>query len=119
MSRDELYTELCNATALVSCSEVESFFMVPLEAMAVGCPVICSDFSSIRESVGNAGIVCVPGDLADMEFWFKKLLNGEVRSCWSLKSIDWASKFDSSDCSQSIVDSVSEIGAINKNRLQE
>jgi len=104
--REALYTELCNSTALVSCSEVESFFMVPLEAMSVGCPVICGDFSSVRESIGNAGIVCDAGDLSEMENWFVKLMDEGDRKVWSDKSIKWAGKFDSTECSELIVDAV-------------
>lgn len=109
VSRTVLYSELRNATALVSCSEVESFFMVPLEAMAVGCPVVCSNFSSIRESVGDAGIVCDAGDLVEMERQVTLLFNSETRSLWSQKSLDWASRFKSDDCAAKIQSSVSTL----------
>ena len=109
VSRETLYKELANSTALVSCSEVESFFMVPLEAMSVGCPVICSNFTSIGESVGDAGIVCAAGDLEEMENWFIRLTDEMTRDHWSKKSIDWASGFTSTECSELIVDAVADV----------
>jgi glycosyltransferase involved in cell wall biosynthesis len=40
----------------------EGFGFPPLEAMGCGLPVICSDSSSIKEVVGDAGILIQPGD---------------------------------------------------------
>ena len=83
--------------------------MVPLEAMAVGCPVICGDFSSIEESVGDAGIVCNAGDLASMEDWFIKLMDERIRNRWSERSTSWANRFDSVECSEAIVSAVADV----------
>lgn len=44
-----------NAAAFVYPSLYEGFGIPPLEAMSVGCPVICSNTSSIPEVVGDAG----------------------------------------------------------------
>ena len=109
LSREKLYAELAEATVLVSCSEVESFFMVPVEAMAVGCPVICSDFSSIRESVGDAGIVTTAGDIDQMERWVIRLLDESVRDKWSSDCITWSKKFNAKDCSELIVSTVTSL----------
>jgi glycosyltransferase involved in cell wall biosynthesis len=45
------------AFALVYPSEYEGFGIPPLEAMSCGCPVACSDSSSIPEVVGEAAIL--------------------------------------------------------------
>jgi glycosyltransferase involved in cell wall biosynthesis len=41
----------------------EGFGLPPLEAMACGCPVICSNTSSLPEVVGNAGVLVSPFDV--------------------------------------------------------
>lgn len=55
--------------ALLNCAEVfaypsvfEGFGLPPLEAMACGLPVVCSDASSLPEVVGAAGVLLPPGD---------------------------------------------------------
>jgi glycosyltransferase involved in cell wall biosynthesis len=48
------------AIALVYPSLYEGFGIPPLEAMSLGCPVLCSNTSSIPEVVGNAGLYFDP-----------------------------------------------------------
>lgn len=52
---DVLAAHYQNAAAFVYPSLYEGFGIPPLEAMALGCPVICSNTSSIPEVVGDAG----------------------------------------------------------------
>jgi len=87
-SREELYKELAQATVLVSFSELESFFMVPLEAMSVGCPVIVSDTTSAQESIGEAGILVEHGDTDKAAEWVIKLSDEKCRHRYSRKSIE-------------------------------
>ena len=46
------------ATAFVFPSLYEGFGLPPLEAMACGTPVICSNTSSLPEVVGDAALLC-------------------------------------------------------------
>jgi glycosyltransferase involved in cell wall biosynthesis len=46
------------AYALVYCSLYEGFGIPPLEAMSLGCPVICGRHSSLPEVVGEAAEYC-------------------------------------------------------------
>ncbi len=55
--------------ALINCAEVfafpsvfEGFGLPPLEAMACGVPVLCSNASSLPEVVGEAGLLLPPTD---------------------------------------------------------
>jgi glycosyltransferase involved in cell wall biosynthesis len=54
VSLDELVGLYRRAAALVFPSLYEGFGQPPLEAMACGCPVACSDVASLPEVVGNA-----------------------------------------------------------------
>jgi len=60
-----------DAPALMNAAEVflypslyEGFGLPPLEAMACGVPVLCSDASSLPEVVGQAGLLLPPRDTA-------------------------------------------------------
>jgi glycosyltransferase involved in cell wall biosynthesis len=52
------------ADALCYPSLYEGFGLPPLEAMACGCPVLCSDTSSLPEVVGDAGVPLPPDDVS-------------------------------------------------------
>lgn len=52
-----------NATAFIYPSMYEGFGLPPLEAMALNCPVVCSNSSSIPEVVGDAGQYFEPLDI--------------------------------------------------------
>lgn len=59
---DDLPTLYGGADALCYPSRYEGFGLPPLEAMACGCPVLCSRSSSLPEVVGDAGILLPPDD---------------------------------------------------------
>jgi glycosyltransferase involved in cell wall biosynthesis len=50
------------ASCFVFTSVYEGFGLTPLEAMACGAPVICSDRTSLPEVVGSAGVLVDPDD---------------------------------------------------------
>jgi glycosyltransferase involved in cell wall biosynthesis len=58
-----LYNE---AEAFVFPSRYEGFGIPPLEAMACGCPVICSHATSLAEVVGDAALTFGPDDVATL-----------------------------------------------------
>ena len=66
---EELPLLYCEARVFILLSLCESFGLPILEAMACGCPVICSNVSSLPEIAGNAAVLVDPKDpinLADM-----------------------------------------------------
>ncbi len=55
----------------------EGFGLPPLEAMACGCPVICSNSTSLPEVVGDAAILCNPYDERELAEKMLRALNDE------------------------------------------
>lgn len=104
VSQIELQETLGNAFALLTASELESFYMVAVEAMAMGCPVVVADSSSARESVGVAGMLFAPGDWRQAA---EALLALRCAPDWpkaSLVSLEWAKRFDDEALADRFVD---------------
>jgi glycosyltransferase involved in cell wall biosynthesis len=57
---DDLPLVYSAATVFVFPSLYEGFGLPPLEAMACGCPVICSDRGALPEVVGEAALIAAP-----------------------------------------------------------
>jgi glycosyltransferase involved in cell wall biosynthesis len=62
ISDDDLIAYYQQATVFVFPSLYEGFGLPVLEAMGCGCPVICSDRSSLPEVVGDAALLIDPND---------------------------------------------------------
>ena len=59
---DEVVALMQRASALVFPSLYEGFGLPPLEAMACGCPVACSNAAALPETVGDAARLFDPAD---------------------------------------------------------
>ncbi len=70
----ELATYYSSALALVMPSFYEGFGLPLLEAMACGCPVICSNTSSLPEVAGEAALLFPPHDAKELASKIKLLL---------------------------------------------
>lgn len=68
-----------NAAAFVYPSLYEGFGIPPLEAMSLGCPVICSNTSSIPEIVGDAGEYFDPVNIESMRASIEAVLQSSCR----------------------------------------
>jgi glycosyltransferase involved in cell wall biosynthesis len=93
VSPDELADLYRSASALVFPSLYEGFGQPPLEAMACGCPVACSNVASLPEVVGNAARLFDPGRpeaiaeavadvLRDPAHWIERGLAQAARFTW-------------------------------------
>jgi glycosyltransferase involved in cell wall biosynthesis len=68
-----------NAAAFVYPSLYEGFGIPPLEAMALGCPVVCSNTSSIPEVVGDAGEYFDPQHIESIRASLESVLQSSER----------------------------------------
>ncbi len=74
---DDLRLLFNQAQALVFPSLSEGFGLPGLEAMALDCPVICSDVTSLPEIYGEAAVYFDPYDTADIAGKINSVLNSE------------------------------------------
>lgn len=94
ISDGELRALYNRAVGLVYPSLYEGFGLPPLEAMACGCPVICSNAASLPEVGGDAVLYCDPTDILEIARQMKRVvsepgLQAELRE----KGIAQAEKF--------------------------
>jgi glycosyltransferase involved in cell wall biosynthesis len=89
--REQLVHLYRTAAGLVFPSEYEGFGQPPLEAMACGCPVACSDAGSLPEVCGDAARLFEPTSVDAMVEAVEEVLArpGE----WSARGIERAAQF--------------------------
>jgi glycosyltransferase involved in cell wall biosynthesis len=91
VSRDELVRLYRTAAGLVFPSEYEGFGQPPLEAMACGCPVACSDAGSLPEVCGDAARLFDPTSVDAMVEAVEEILARPAE--WSARGIERAAHF--------------------------
>ena len=111
VDRASLFQTLATASALLTASELESFYMVALEAMVVGCPVVAADISSVRESTGEAGRLFDPGDEEAAIHHLLELHHPELWAKASTHCYDWAKNFEADRLAQNLARHI--IGALS------
>jgi glycosyltransferase involved in cell wall biosynthesis len=89
--RDELVRLYRTAAGLVFPSEYEGFGQPPLEAMACGCPVACSDAGSLPEVCGDAARLFDPTSVDAMVEAVEEILARPAE--WSARGIERAAQF--------------------------
>lgn len=94
VSRSDLIAFYNLADVFVFPSLYEGFGIPPLEAMACGAPVICSNAASLPEVVGDAAITVDPKDIQGWANAISEVLNdGKLREQLRVKSLARASQF--------------------------
>lgn len=94
LSDRELIQLYNQADIFVYTSLFEGFGFPPLEAMSCGLPVICSDSSSIKEVVDDAGILVRPGNMEGFaENMVKAVKEKELKKKLAQKSLNRAKAF--------------------------
>lgn len=94
ISDEDLAAVYNKASCFVYPSFYEGFGLPPLEAMACGTPVVCSNVSSLPEVGGDAVVYCNPYSIEDIKNKIERvLLDENFQRELSLKGIEQAKKF--------------------------
>jgi glycosyltransferase involved in cell wall biosynthesis len=77
---DELLRLYRSAAVFLDPTLYEGFGYGVLEAMACGAPVVASNVTSIPEVVGDAAILCEPGNVEELAAALRRVLDDPVRA---------------------------------------
>jgi glycosyltransferase involved in cell wall biosynthesis len=103
------------AAAFVFPSLYEGFGLPPLEAMACGTPVVCSNVSSLPEVVGDAAEIVNPENVFDIARGMREvLLDLPRRSRLVERGFEQARRFSWERTAQQVLDAYEEIGSYKK-----
>jgi len=101
VARDELPLYYAAATVLVYPSLYEGFGFPPLEALAMGTPVITSNAASLPEVVGDAALLVPPKDVDALAEALVRIINDQelrlhlrARGLQQAKRFSWARAAD-------------------------
>ncbi|MEJ2744240.1 MAG: glycosyltransferase family 1 protein [bacterium] len=109
VSREAMPAIYSAALFFVFPSLYEGFGLPPLEAMACGLPVICSNAPSLPEVVGDAALLIPPRDAARMAGEMRKLIDDEaLRQELIKKGLARAKRFTWSDTARLTLDAYRE-----------
>jgi glycosyltransferase involved in cell wall biosynthesis len=108
--QDTISRLMDGALCLVSTSQLESFSMVALEAMARGCPPIVADCAAMPESVGDAGLLAFPGKPAAFAAEVLRLaMEPGLRDELISRGYTWIHKFRWSHCGAAFAESIDSL----------
>ncbi len=109
VSRDELVRLYQGAGALVFPSLYEGFGMPVLEAMACGCPVACSNVTSLPEVAGDAARLFDPRNVDDITAALDEVL--EHPEPWIARGLERAQAFTWDACARAHDDVYRALGS--------
>ncbi len=98
-----------NAAGYVHPAYYEGFGLPPLEAMALGCPVLTSRAAALPETCGNAASYFDPFDVDDMVKTTQRFLaDSDNRAGLAQAGRERAQMFSWDECAQAILDSAED-----------
>ena len=96
---DVLFDLYSRANLFVYPSLYEGFGLPPLEAMSFGCPVVCSNSSSIPEVVGDAALLFDPVDVdAIREAMEQVIFSSDIRQRLTERGVQRCEQFSWRSC---------------------
>ncbi len=115
VSREELISLYQHTVALVFPSFFGPNNIPPLEAFALGCPVICADADGMREQLGDAALFFNPTDEHDLMQKITLILeNSQKRNDFIAAGKERALQWTSRDYVQEVVSIIDEFSAIRR-----
>ncbi|MCF7814793.1 MAG: glycosyltransferase family 4 protein [Candidatus Cloacimonetes bacterium] len=98
------------ASVMIFPSIYEGFGLPPLEAMQCGCPVVCSNTSSLPEVCGEAAILFDPENPEELEDAMKIVLSDkDIRKKMKKKGLEQSSKFSWQKCAEETINFFQQI----------
>jgi alpha-1,3-rhamnosyl/mannosyltransferase len=106
----EVFCYLAHALLLAYPSRLEGFGFPPLEAAALGTPVLAGDTPALREVLCDAAWFCDPEDGDSIAAGLQRLLvDAELRACLRQRGPQRAKQFTWRDCAQRHADLYREV----------
>ena len=108
------------AAAFVFPSLYEGFGLPPLEAMASGTPVVCSNVSSLPEAVGDAAALVNPENVFDISRAIKQvLLNETFRAELIRRGRKRAASFSWEKTAREVIDIYNEVAGKSRKKVRQ
>lgn len=108
--REELKVFYQAAEAFVFPSLYEGFGLPPLEAMALGTPVVSSGVSSLPEVVGDAAMIVKPENVFDIARGIREVLqDGELRASLIAKGREQVKRFSWYDTARQVLETYRDV----------
>ncbi|SHN82447.1 glycosyltransferase family 4 protein [Bradyrhizobium erythrophlei] len=115
VSREDLVALYREALALTYVSWCGPENMPPLEAFALGCPVIASQIPGANEQLGDAALMCEPGDPKGISEAVERLTSdGALRGRLAAAGLARAKRFTPSDYVAGAIGFLDQFAAIRR-----
>jgi glycosyltransferase involved in cell wall biosynthesis len=108
------------ASACVYPSLYEGFGMPPVEAMACGCPVVCSDRGALGEVIGDAALILDPEDIHDIARKLRAMASDpSLRERLRERGLRHARRFDWAETAAATLDLYQRTAAMRTGRAHK